>query len=140
MMRKVWVFDPDSGGMKIPGHVKDGIRRRIERVAEENYKGKYTRLDFRFKGQFCYIDAYTKPQLHEEEPPEWFDGTVEEYIHNMENTPIHLCRLRYIGDDQWGFSFYTYSNEKYELTVFPNGSFIGKPEQAFLLSAMYLQG
>jgi hypothetical protein len=41
------------------------------------------------------------------------------------------------GDD-WGFAFYTYSNEKYELSVFSNGQFIGKPEDAFAASAMYL--
>jgi len=48
---------------------------------------------------------------------------------------VHLCRLRYFGDDQWGFAFYTYSNEKYELSVYPNGQFFGTPEEAFLTSA-----
>lgn len=38
-----------------------------------------------------------------------------------------------------GFAFYTYSNEKYELSVFPDGSFRGKPEDAFAASAMYLE-
>jgi hypothetical protein len=48
---------------------------------------------------------------------------------------VHLCRLRYFGDDRWGFAFYTYSNEKYELSVFSDGDFIGTPEDAFLISA-----
>jgi hypothetical protein len=56
--RKRWVFDPDSGGVKIPESVKRDVAARINRVAEENFEGKYTRLDIRFKGQFCYIDAY----------------------------------------------------------------------------------
>jgi hypothetical protein len=30
-----------------------------------------------------------------------------------------------------GFAFYTYSNEKYELSVFPSGDFYGTPEEAF---------
>ena len=30
---------------------------------------------------------------------------------------------------------FTYSNEKYELSVYPNGEFFGKPEEAFIVSA-----
>jgi hypothetical protein len=26
--------------------------------------------------------------------------------------------LRYFGNDRWGFAFYTYSNEKYELSTY----------------------
>jgi len=44
--------------------------------------------------------------------------------------------VQYFGNDRWGFAFYTYSNEKYELSVFPNGQFIKTPEEAFLTSAM----
>ena len=83
--RKVWVFDPDSGGIKIPDSVKNDIER-------------------------------------------------------LRKIPTHLCRLRYFGNDQWGFAFYTYSSEKYELSVFPNGEFLGKPEDAFMASAVYLNG
>ncbi len=40
----------------------------------------------------------------------------------------------------WGFAFYTYSNEKYKLSVFPNGEFYGTPEEAFATSAeVYLR-
>ena len=39
----------------------------------------------------------------------------------------------------WGFAFYAYSSEKYELSVFPDGSFTGTPEDAFAAAAMYLQ-
>ena len=46
-------------------------------------------------------------------------------MERLRNTPTHLWRLRYFGGDDWGFAFYTYSNEKYELAVFPDGSFIG---------------
>ena len=48
----------------------------------------------------------------------------------MRNTPTHLCRLRYFGNEEgWGFAFFTYSNEKYSLSVFPNGEFLGRPEE-----------
>lgn len=138
--RKVWVFDPDSGGIKIPDSVKNAIERRINNIAEKHFKGKYTRLDIRFKGQFCYIDAFQEPEVSEDWPPKDWAETREEYIERLRKTPTHLCRLRYFGDDRWGFAFYTYSSEKYELSVFPNGEFLGKPEDAFMASAVYLNG
>lgn len=138
--RKVWVFNPDSGGIKIPDSVKSDVERRINSVAEQHFKGKYIRLNIRFKGQFCYVDAFQEPEVSEDWPPKDWPETQEEYIERLRNTPTHLCRLRYFGDDQWGFAFYTYSNEKYELSVYPNGEFLGKPEDAFLASAVYLYG
>lgn len=141
MPRGAWVFDPDSGGQKIPERVKAEIKRRIERVAEEYFEGQYTRLDIRFRGQFCYIDAYQEPVLAPGWPPEDWPETREEYLERLRNTPVHLCRLRYFGGDRWGFAFYTYSHEKYELAMYPDGDFFGKPEDAFLVSAnMYLAG
>ena len=130
-----WVFDPDSGGKKIPEIVKRDLKKRIHVVASEQFQGKYTHLEIRFRGQFCYIDAYTEPHVSENWPPPNWPESREEYIERMRNTPVHLCRLRYFGDDQWGFAFYTYSNEKYELSMFPDGTFRGKPEDAFLVSA-----
>jgi hypothetical protein len=132
MSRKAWVFDFDSGGVKIPEVVKVRIKARIERFAEQHYAGKYTRLEIRFRGQFCYIDAYTEPEaLPGWPPPDWPESR-EEYLERLRNTPTHLCRLRYFGDEEgWSFAFYTYSNEKYELAILPSGDFYGTPEEAF---------
>ena len=52
-----WVFDPQSGGVKIPPAVQERTRQRILAYAEKHYKGKYTRIDVRFRGPLCYIDA-----------------------------------------------------------------------------------
>ena len=139
MARKQWVYDPGSGGVKIPERKKHEVKQRIEQFAAENYAGKYTRLEIRFRGKFCYIDAYTEPFVAEGWPPDDWPETREEMIERLRNTPTHLCRLRYFGDDEWGFAFYAYSSEKYELSVFPDGSFTGTPEAAFAASAMYLQ-
>ncbi|MFO7680043.1 MAG: hypothetical protein R6X34_08330 [Chloroflexota bacterium] len=139
MAQKQWVFDPDSGGKKIPENKKREVTQRIEKFAAENYAGKYTRLDIRFRGQFCYIDAYTEPFIADDWPPADWPETREETLERLRNTPIHLCRLRYFGGDEWGFAFYTYSHEKYELSVFPDGSFFGLPEDAFAAAAMYLE-
>ena len=133
-----WVYDPDSGGIKIPARVQADLIKRINQLAQEQYKGRYTRLDIHFRNQFCYIDAYTEPSLAEDWSPPGWDETREEALERLRNTPTHLCRLRYFGDDEWGFAFYTYSHEKYEFSIYPNGEFTGKPEEAFLASAVYL--
>ena len=61
-------------------------------------------------------------------------------IERLRTTPVHLCRLRYFGnEDEWSLAFFTYSNEKYSPCVFETGSFFGTPEQAFDVGAMYLR-
>ena len=135
--RRQWIRDPDSGGVRIPDAVKLRTEERIRRYAEEHFKGRYTRLDIRFRGQFCYVDAYTEPEPPGPDwpPPSWGE-TREEYLERLRATPTHLCRLRYFGDEErWGFAFYAYSSEKYELSVFPSGEFYGPPEAAFAVSA-----
>jgi hypothetical protein len=135
-----WVYDPHSGGCKIPERVKERTRQRILAYAEKHYAGKYTRIDVRFKAQFCYIDAYKEPFVPEDFDEKLFGQKREERIEYLRNLPIHLCRLRYKGDEErWVMAFYTYSNEKYEPCVFDNGSFFGTPEEAFATSAVYLE-
>ena len=140
MAGKQWIFDPDSGGVKIPDTEKRRTEQRIRAYAEQHFAGKYTRLDIRFRGQFCYIDAYTEPILRDGWPPDDWPETREEYVERLRNTPTHLCRLRYFGgEERWGFAFYTYSNEKYTLAMYDSGEFLGTPEDAFRISArLYL--
>jgi hypothetical protein len=57
-----WVKnDPNAGGVKIPPAVQQQVKQRVLDYAAANYAGKYTRLDIRFRSQFCYIDAYKEP-------------------------------------------------------------------------------
>lgn len=133
--RGQWMFDPNSGGKKIPPTAQADVERRIRKIAEERFNGRYTRLEIRFRNQFCYIDAYTEPAASESWPPPDWPETRDEYMARMRNTPTHLCRLRHFGDDRWGFAFFAYSSEKYELSMFPSGEFIGNLEDAFLVSA-----
>ena len=140
MPRRYWVYNPHSGGVKIPPLVQDRIRKRITDYAEKHFKDKFIQLDIRFRAQLCYIDAYVEPDEPIKKQLEFFGETMTQYMQRLRNIPTHLCRLRYFGDDdRWGFAFYTYSNERYELTVFDDGSFRGKPEDAFRLSSVYLQ-
>ena len=139
-LRRQWVFDPDSGGVTIPERIRPSIVQRIQHVAEKHFAGKYIRLDIWFRGVFCYIDAYQEPDVPDDWPPKEWNQTHEEFVEYLRNTPTHLCRLRYFGEDRWGFGFYTYSNERYELTVYPDGEFLGKPEDAFMTAASVYLG
>jgi len=140
MPQKRWALDPGRGGIPIPETVKQRIETRIRKYAEQHFAGRYTRLDIYFKKQFCYIDAYTEPVLTPGWPPEDGSENRDEYAERLRNTPTHLCRLRFFAEDRWGFAFYTYSNEKYELSRYPSGDFFGTPEEAFEVSAgVYLE-
>jgi hypothetical protein len=134
-MRKSWSVNPHSGGQKISPAKQDEVRRRIQAYAEAHFAGMYTHLDIRFKGQFCYIDAFTEPMVLEGWPPPDWPETREEHHERLRNTPTHLCRLRYFGNDTWSFAFFTYSHEKYEPSVFATGNWFGTPEEAFDISA-----
>jgi hypothetical protein len=139
MPRKVWMYDPQSGGVKIPTNVQPRIRQRIVAYAAQHYAGKYNRIEVRFRGQFCYIDAYTEPHVPENYNADLFGESREEHIERLRTTPRHLCRLRYFGnDDRWSMAFYTYSHETYEPCIFHTGDWHGTPEQAFDISAVYL--
>jgi hypothetical protein len=137
---KGWVYDPHTGGVKIPPPVQKRTEERIRKYAEERYAGKFTRLGIRFRGALCYIDAYTEPM---EPSPGLLAArgeTRDQYLETMRNSPLHLCRLRYFGDEEsWSLAFYTYSHEKYEPCVFHNGTFHGTPEEGFDAGAVYLE-
>jgi len=121
--RGSWVFNPNSGGKPIPELVQRRTEARLRRYAAKHYAGRYSRLEIRFRSQFCSIDAYTEPA---EPGPNWppanWPVRREEYLERLRNVPTHPCRLRYGGDEEhWGFAFFAHSSEKYELSVFPSG-------------------
>jgi hypothetical protein len=137
-MKKIWVMDPHSGGKKIPEAEKPVIQRRILAYAEEHYAGKFRSIDIRFKGAFCYIDAYEEPYV---DPKQAFTNTgetPEQYIERLRSIPTHLCRLRYFGLERWNVAFYTYSHEQYERSFFNTGKWIGTLEEGFEVGAIYL--
>ncbi len=113
-----WYFNPRTGGKAVPPTVQHRTRARIAAHAAKTCAGKYSRLEVRFLGALCYIDAYQDGLRH----------------------PIHLVRLRYFGDpDRWALAFFTYSHERYEPCAFPDGSFHGTPEAGLEIGALYLQ-
>lgn len=135
-----WVYDPHSGGVKIPPAVQERTRQRILSYAEKHYAGKYTRIDVRFRGQLCYLDAYEEPHVPSDFDEKLYGMSREERIEFLRNMPTHLGRLRYFGDEnRWSLAFFAYSSEKYEPSFFINGSDHGTPEEGFETCAVYLQ-
>jgi hypothetical protein len=120
--------------------MQERTRSRILAYAEERYAGKFLRIDVRFRGQFCYVDAYVEPRIPGSYDEKTYGETREEYAQRLRNTPTHLCRLRYLGSaDSWSMAFFAYSSETYEPCFFADGSWTGTPEAAFEVSAVYLR-
>jgi hypothetical protein len=136
---KTWVFNPHAGGLKISSSKQWEVRQRIERHAASKYAGRYNRLDIRFRGALCYIDAFTEPEPPSPSLLRATGETKEQFVERLRCIPTHLGRLRYFGGDRWSYAFYTYSNERNEPTIFPKGDWFGTPEEAFDIGATYLR-
>jgi hypothetical protein len=138
-MKSVWCCNPHAGGVKIPPARQDDVRRRLERHAAANYAGKYTRLEIRFRGALCYIDAFQEPQPPSPGLLAATGETAEQYLERRRAWPTHLGRLRHFNHDRWSYAFYTYSNERYEPAIFASGDWFGTPEEGFDIGAVYLR-
>jgi hypothetical protein len=128
-------YDPHSGGKPIPPATQELVRRRILAHAEEHYAGRFIRIDVRFRGALCYIDAFQEPRLGSEGVASLTGETPAEFAERVRNTPVHLVRLRHFDLEHWSLAFYTYSNERYELCRYPSGEWFGTVEQGFDLGA-----
>ena len=140
MPKRVWVYNPHTGGVKIPAAVRMRTEQRIRAYAAARYAGKFAQLDIRFRGALCYIDAFTEPEKPSPGLLRSLGETRQQYYDRLRATPVHLCRLRYFGrEDAWSMAFFTYSNERYEPCSFGDGGFHGTPEAAFDIGAVYLE-
>jgi hypothetical protein len=111
----IQVYRPRKGGKTIPDAVKVRTERRILDYAAKNCAGKFIRIEVRFRGDLCYIDAYEEPDI-----------------------PTHLCRIGYCGsEDRWSFAFYTYAHQRYEPSFLLTGDHQGTPEEAFETSTLF---
>ncbi|MFC1705789.1 hypothetical protein ACFL59_03090 [Planctomycetota bacterium] len=133
-----WVYDPHVGGTRIPETARNRIRERILAHAAGQYAEQYTRIDVRFRGKLCYIDAYREPYLSRGFPPPGHDETREEALERLRQTPIHLCRLRHFGgDDRWSLALYMCGPKRYEPCLFESGRDFGTVEEALDLAAAF---
>jgi hypothetical protein len=132
-----WKINPYTGAKSIPDHIQESAKRRVLAYAAKHAAGKYNRIDVRFRGAYCYVDAYTEPGELLGDPPS--GETHAEWTERLRNTPTHLCGLRYFGNaDLWSFAFYTYAQEKYEPSFTMAGSNRCTPEEAFATCANFL--
>ncbi len=139
MRQPVWVYAPHLGGRPIPPAVRERTQARIVAHARKRYADRFTRLAVRFRGALCYVDAFTEPAPPTRGDLKALGETRERYLERLRSVPIHLCRLRYFGDeDRWTLGFYTYSNERYSPSAFRNGTFHGTPEEALDIGSVYL--
>jgi hypothetical protein len=136
-MARAWTLNPHAGGVPIPDTLKEETKRRLLAHAEKHYAGRYARLDVRFKGALCYIDAFTEPDPRGS-PWKATGETREQFLERLRGTPTHLCRLRHFAQDRWSVAFFTYSHERYEPSFFRSGKEFGTPEEAFDVGAVYL--
>jgi hypothetical protein len=121
----------------IPPAVQIRTERRILDYAAKHCGGKFARVEVRFRGALCYIDAYTEPDTARDGGPIG-DETEVEWMERLRETPIHLCRIRYLGsENRWGFAWYSYAHEKYEPSFLLTGSHQGTPEEAFATSTLF---
>jgi len=138
--KRVWQFDPSSGGRPVPDAVRRETRAAILDHGQRHFTGRYRELDVRFKAQFCYVNAYVGPA----EPVadgESVDagGNRGEDLEQSRSSELKLCRLRFFAPDRWSLAIYSYAQERYEASVFADGGFVGCPEDGFDLAAnLYL--
>lgn len=137
IMERVWTLNPHAGGIPISDIVKQQTQRRLLAHAEKHYAGRYARLDIRFKGALCYVDAFLEPDTRGS-PWDATGETREQFVERLRSAPTHLCRLRHFAPDRWSVAFFTYSHERYEPSFFPSGEEFGTPEEAFDVGAVYL--
>ena len=136
--RKQWTFAPHSGGSKVPPTLQLDTRSPIEQYAEQRYVGLYTRIDVRFRGALCYVDAFTEPTPPSRDLLRSLGESLDEYLARLREVPTRLCRLRYFaGRGLWSVALYSYSSERFEPCILPTGEYCGSPEECFALGASF---
>ena len=111
-----WVYNPHSGGVKIPPHQQEALRNQAEAFAKTRPWFSQFELILRFKNQFCYLDG----------------------MNRKDNRPFPLGRLRHFQHD-WSLAFYKYSDERYEPCFFSSGKWTGTLEEGIAICEAYLE-
>lgn len=111
-----WVYDPHSGGNKIPPKIQEKLRTQAASFACERPWHPAHKLELRFKSQFCYIET----------------------IETGDNRKFPLCRLRYFKEDDFSLALFMYSNERYEICYFQNGRQTGTLVEALTICEPFI--
>ncbi len=111
-----WIYDPQSGGVRIPPQTYDAICNKAEIFANSRPWYPKIQLKLRFKSQFCYVETLE-------------EGDVRR---------LPLCRLRYFSQNRWSFAVFTYGDERYEPCWFPDGESEGTLEAALEVCEQFI--
>ena len=111
-----WVYDPHSGGKKIPEYNRELIIEQADKFSMTRPWYQEYEIKLRFRGQFCYLDGLKK----------------------SEKRAFPIGRLRYLRKDEWSLAFFTYSNETYQPCVFQDGKWEGTLEAGMLVCEAHL--
>jgi hypothetical protein len=109
----------DTGGMPVPPkRLKELVEDTVDHHASLTHPSmRLQEITIRWKGSFGYMDAWAG------------DGDD-----NDERIP--LCRIEYLGDDDWAFALYDPATETYEDTILGNGQYTGTPSDAYDTAAI----
>jgi len=132
-----WVFNPNSGGKPIPELVQRRTDARLRSYAESTTPDGMA--DSRFGSAASSVMSTRTRNLRS---PVQTGRQPTGRRHARSTWSVCVIRpstcvgcgnagMRNI----WGFAFFAYSSDKYELSVFPLGQFFGPPEDAFEVSA-----
>lgn len=111
-----WVYDPHSGGNKIPPKIKQEVCDQVEYYERTRQWYPKISLKLRFRNQFCYVDT----------------------IQEGDARYFPLCRLRYFDKDRWSLALFTYGNEQYEPCMFFDGEMEGTIESALKICEPFI--
>ena len=98
MPRGRWVRSPKASKQKIPSAVQTRTERRLLKYAETHLAGRYTRMEIRFRGEFCYVDAFEEPKLPDDFPPKDWGETREEMIERMTYDILYIENISLLLD------------------------------------------
>ncbi len=118
-MARYWVYNPHVGGVKMTDSRKRQVNAQVAAYAARKLRGKCDRVTVKCRGALCYVDAEQKQA----------NGRV---------FCFPLCRLRHFDIDRWSIALYTFSNERYEPCIYPNGEWTGNLEEALDLGTTFL--
>ena len=74
-------------------------------------------ITIRWRGSYGYVDAWAGPG----------DDTDER---------IPLCRIEYLGDNDWAFALYDPATESYQEAILHSGHHTGPPVEAYDTAAL----
>jgi hypothetical protein len=110
-----------SSSERLPALLVQQTSERLRDIAQRLYPDICRELILRVRGRSLYIDVH---RVGEEDGP-----------------PTKMCRIDWLGrGNEWAFSFYRYSQTRYERNVTVTGKWTGTAEECFAAASFaYLE-